>query len=206
MTLDRRCAAAALLLGVAVTGCGTSHTGTSHTGSPRTGSSQTAPGQPSSQIIAQSPAGGSSVPSTGGVASSTPTAGAESSPAQSPPDPPSSAPSRTASNPPVTAVSIPPYLCNATDRAQNAADAYMGALSAGNAKQAAACVLPNTVPASVTAGLLARTRSTAVYLPRDGVDGPSVFGYSGNGKAVDVTVLKERDGKFWVTKVLVSKS
>src|SRR3954453_7339152 len=74
-----------------------------------------------------------------------------------------------------TPVSIPPYLCDATDQAQNAADAYMGALSAGNEKQATACVLPGTVPATVTRGLLATVKGTAVYLPRDGVDGPTLF-------------------------------
>ena len=100
-------------------------------------------------------------------------------------------------------MSIPPYLCDATDQAQNAADAYMGALSAGNEKQATACVLPGTVPAAVTHGLLATVKGTAVYLPRDGVDGPTVFGYQGNGKSIDVTVTKQRDGKFWVTKVVV---
>ncbi|MFL6161378.1 MAG: hypothetical protein ACJ74U_04040 [Jatrophihabitantaceae bacterium] len=103
-------------------------------------------------------------------------------------------------------MSIPPYLCDATDQAQNAADAYMGALSAGNEKQAVACVLPGTVPIAVTRALLAKVRDTAVYLPRDGVDGPTVFGYQGNGKSIDVTVTKERDGRFWVTKLAVRAS
>ena len=53
----------------------------------------------------------------------------------------------------------------------------------------------------MTRSLLATVRRTAVYLPRDGVDGPSVFGYRGNGKLVDVTVTKEPDGRFWVTRV-----
>jgi hypothetical protein len=105
--------------------------------------------------------------------------------------------------PSASEVSIPPYLCDATDRAQNAADAYMGALSAGNEKQAVACVLPGTVPIAVTRGLLATVKGTAVYLPRDGVDGPSVFGYRGNGRSIDVTVAKQHDGRFWVTKVTV---
>ena len=108
-----------------------------------------------------------------------------------------------ASMPASSAVSIPPYLCDATDQAQNAADAYMGALSAGNEKQATACVLPRTVPAAVTHGLLATVKGTAVYLPRTGADGPAVFGYQGNGKSIDVTVTRQRDGKFWVTKVVV---
>jgi hypothetical protein len=79
----------------------------------------------------------------------------------------------------------------------------MGALSAGNETQAMACVLPNTVPTQTTRSLLASTAGTAVYLPRDGVDGPTVFGYRGAGKSIDVTVTKERDGKFWITKVVV---
>lgn len=118
---------------------------------------------------------------------------------------PASQPARTGTPTP-SAVSIPPYLCDATDQAQNAADAYMGALSAGNEKQAVACVLPGTVPIAVTRALLAKVRDTAVYLPRDGVDGPTVFGYQGNGKSIDVTVTKERDGRFWVTKLAVRAS
>jgi hypothetical protein len=98
---------------------------------------------------------------------------------------------------------LPATLCSATDVAQNAADAYLGALSAGDLKQATACVLPHTVPSAVTRSLLARAGATAVYLPRNGVDGPTVFGYSGNGKTVDVTVAKQPDGRFWVTKVVV---
>ncbi len=110
--------------------------------------------------------------------------------------------STTASSPSST-ISIPPYLCSGTDIAQNAADAYLGALSAGDLKQASACVLPNTVPAAVTRGLLGSGGRTAAYLPRDGVDGPTVFGYRGNGKLIDVTVTKEPDGRFWVTGVAV---
>jgi len=111
--------------------------------------------------------------------------------------------SHSAATPSPTEPSIPPYLCEATDQAQNAADAYMGALSAGNLKQAVACVLPGTVPAAVTRSLLATVKGTAVYLPRDGVDGPQLFGYQGNGKSVDVTVTKQSDGRFWVTRVVV---
>lgn len=111
--------------------------------------------------------------------------------------------SQPAGTPSPSEVSIPPYLCQATDQAQNAADAYMGALSAGNEKQAVECVLPGTVPAAVTRSLLATVKGTAVYLPRNGVDGPQVFGYQGNGKLVDVTVTKQADGRFWITRVVV---
>lgn len=79
----------------------------------------------------------------------------------------------------------------------------MGSLSAGDEKQALSCLLPNAVPAAITRSLLTTQSGTAVYLPRAGVDGPSVFGYQGNGKSVDVTVSKESDGKFWITKVVV---
>lgn len=79
----------------------------------------------------------------------------------------------------------------------------MGALSAHSAEEALACVLPNTVPAALTRSLLASASMTAVYLPRDGVDGPSVFGYQGSGKLIDVTVGKQPDGQFWVTEVAV---
>ncbi|MEO7262015.1 MAG: hypothetical protein ABI047_12285 [Jatrophihabitantaceae bacterium] len=79
----------------------------------------------------------------------------------------------------------------------------MGALSAGNPQQAMACVLPGTVPAAITRSLLAHASTTAVYLPRDDGNGPSVFGYRGNGKLIDVTVGKQPNGDFWVTKVAV---
>lgn len=77
----------------------------------------------------------------------------------------------------------------------------MGALSAGNEKQALACVLPGTVPLAVTRSLSATMTGTAVYLPVSGADGPAVFGYAGNGRRIDVTVSRESDGTFWVTKV-----
>jgi len=100
-------------------------------------------------------------------------------------------------------ISVPAYLCEGTDQAQNAADAYMGALGAGNDRQAEACVQPGTVPASVTRGLLVHQSGTAAYLPRTGVDGPTVFGYQGEGKSIDVTVSKVADGSYRVTRVAV---
>jgi len=133
---------------------------------------------------------------------STSTASSASTPASQSQSPPAAGSSPAASKPAGT-ISIPPYLCTGTDVAQNAADAYMGALSAGDLKQASACVLPGTVPAAVTRGLLGSGGRTAVYLPRDGADGPSVFGYRGNGKLIDVTITKESDGRFWVTGVAV---
>jgi hypothetical protein len=179
MVLDRRPALAGVLAGILATGwlatgCGGSHGNTAEQpASPGTSSSQSPTG------AASSPAGSSSAGS-------------------------SSAGDATGSPIPASpSISIPPYLCTGTDIAQNAADAYLGALSAGQLEQATACVLPNTVPASVTRGLLATSGTTAVYLPRDGADGPSVFGYRGNGKLVDVTVTKEPDGRFWVTRVSV---
>jgi len=117
--------------------------------------------------------------------------------------------STAASTPASTAVStvpsivIPPNLCAATDVAQNTADAYLGALSAGDEAQALKCVLPHTVPRAVTHSLVARVKGTAVYLPMPGADGPRVFGYQGDGKIVNVTVTREADGKYWVTKVVV---
>lgn len=141
-------------------------------------------------------------PAASGTSGSQPASG--SSPVNTSPADTSPAGSATGSPIPASpSISIPPYLCTGTDIAQNAADAYLGALSAGQLDQATACVLPNTVPAAVTRSLLATSGSTAVYLPRDGADGPSVFGYRGNGKLVDVTVTKEPDGRFWVTKVSV---
>ncbi|MDT0262738.1 hypothetical protein [Jatrophihabitans lederbergiae] len=78
----------------------------------------------------------------------------------------------------------------------------MGALSAGDEKQALACVLPGTVPLAMTRSLSTKMTGTAVYLPKSGADGPTVFGYVGSGRSIDVTVTRESDGKFWVTKVV----
>jgi len=170
------------LLAIALTGCGSSHR-------------SAAPGS--------SPSAVGSTPGSSAGSSSLPTSPPSSvAPASQPVSSSTTSQIPTSQAP----VSIPPYLCQATDQAQNAADAYMGALSAGNAKQAVACVLPGTVPAAVTRSLLATVKGTAVYLPRDGVDGPTVFGYQGNGKSIDVTVTKQRDGRFWVTRVVVRGS
>src|SRR6185437_16641193 len=117
-----------------------------------------------------------------------------------------SAPSTSAKPTQATSISIPPNLCAATDRAQNTADAYMGALSAGDEKDAVACVYGNSVPLSLTRSLLAHQRETAVYLPAmGGLDGPTQFDYIGNGLAVRVTVTSPADGKNWVTGVTVHK-
>jgi hypothetical protein len=106
--------------------------------------------------------------------------------------------------PKTSTIAIPPNLCAATDSPQNTADAYMGALSAGDEAQALKCVFPETVPRAVTHGLVAHVSGTAVYLPAPGgPNGPSVFGYQGNGKRVRVTVTREADHKTWVTKVVV---
>ena len=161
--------AGAVLLAIALAGCGSSHRSAGQSVSSPTASAATT----------------SSVPVAGTATGTMASAG------------------HPTGLPTASAVSIPPYLCEATDQAQNAADAYMGALSAGNQQQALACVLPGTVPVAVTRSLLATVKGTAVYLPRDGVDGPAVFGYQGNGKSIDVTVTKERDGRFWVTRVVV---
>lgn len=80
----------------------------------------------------------------------------------------------------------------------------MGALSAGDEKQALACVYGRTVPEAVTKSLLGQQRQTAVYLPKQGgADGPANFDYVGNGKAITVTVSRLADGKTWVTHVAV---
>jgi len=183
MLLDRRYALATVLL-VAVAGCDSSP------GAAANRARSSPPASSSAQLSATT-----SAPTRSTVAARTP---ASSHPAIS------SRPTHSVANTPTAVtISVPATLCSATDVAQNAADAYIGALSAGDIKQAAACVLPNTVPSTVTRSLLATAGATAVYLPRDGVDGPSVFGYSGNGKDVDVTVTKQPDGRFWVTKVVV---
>lgn len=182
MALDRYPATVALLLCLAVGGCDGSHS--------------TAAQQATTPVTTPPPATTASPPAT-----------TASQPATTQPTsrrPGTSAPaSSSVATRPSAPITIPAYLCSGTDAAQNAADAYMGALSAGNAAEAQACVLPSTVPVSLTRSLLATGTGTAVYLPRDGVDGPSVFGYQGNGKIIDVTVGKQSDGEFRVIKVAV---
>lgn len=169
--------AGACALAGLLTACGSS---TPDAVAPPAGSGQPASASTSAAAISASPAPDSSAPATSESTLSTPLPTAATS-----------------------AISIPPNLCDGTDAAQNTADAFMGALSAGNEKQATACVLPKTVPPATVQGLLATQAGTAVYLPRTGVDGPSVFGYQGGGKSIDVTVTKESDGKFWITGVIV---
>jgi hypothetical protein len=134
--------------------------------------------------------------------------GAEASSAIVPASTPVSVTSSSARPTPsvATSISIPPNLCAATDRAQNTADAYMGALSAGDEKEAVACVYGNSVPLSLTRSLLAHQRETAVYLPAmGGLDGPTQFDYIGNGMSIRVTVTSPAQRKYWVTAVTVHK-
>jgi hypothetical protein len=193
MLLDRRSvlAAALLSLSLAVAGCGSSRGDSARQQTSRVATSASA----SLPAPLSSPAS-SSPPASSAPASSSP-------PASSDPAASTTAAGATAPRAPATAVNVGASLCSGADVAQNTADAYMGALSANDAKQASACVLPDTVPATLTRSLLARASTTAVYLPRDGVDGPSVFGYRGSGKLIDVTVSKQPDGRFWVTEVVV---
>jgi hypothetical protein len=180
MVLDLRSALAGVLLLLTVAGCDGSHSATARQLT-----------TPPAATVPASPA--SSQPT------STPARPASTTPIPSAPAATSTAPARPASS----TVTVPAHLCSGMDAAQNAADAYLGALSAGNATEATACVVPNTVPEALTRSLLARAGSTVAYLPRAGVDGPSVFGYQGSGKLIDVTVGKQPDGQFRVTKVVI---
>ncbi|HEX8079254.1 MAG TPA: hypothetical protein VF557_03510 [Jatrophihabitans sp.] len=196
MLLDRRSvlAVALLSLSLAVAGCDSSRGDSAQQQTSRVATTASA------SLSAPLPSPASSSPPAGSAAASNPAAGttAAGSPATS-----TTVAGTTAPRPPASAVNVGASLCTGADIAQNTADAYMGALSANDAQQASACVLPNTVPATLTRSLLASASTTAVYLPRDGVDGPSVFGYRGSGKMVDVTVSKQPDGRFWVTEVVV---
>jgi hypothetical protein len=179
MVLDRRTALPGVLLLLALAGCHGSHSTTAQ--HLTTAASSPVPTQPAStQPVPTQPA------------STAPRSSA-----------PRAASSVTVVHPPPSTIAIPAHLCSGMDAAQNAADAYLGALSAGNLSEALACVRPNTVPEALTRSLLAKGGSTAAYLPRAGVDGPTVFGYRGDGKLVDVTVGKQPDGQFQVTKVVI---
>ncbi len=93
-------------------------------------------------------------------------------------------------------------LCAGADKAQDAADAYLGAVSAGQLAQAQACVLAGTVPESITRSLIVVASHSAVYLPVSAAG--STFVYTGDGKTVTVTVGSYSAGRFWVTSVKVS--
>jgi hypothetical protein len=189
MLLDRRLALAGVLLLLTITGCDDS-----------SGSGVT---------VARSGFTNTTVsPATAPAATPTPTpTPTYTQPASTPHR--SSAPAATSApvvHPTPSTVTVPSHLCDGMDAPQNAADAYLGALSASNLAEALACVQPKTVPEALTRSLLAKGGSTAAYLPRDGVDGPSVFGYQGSGKLIDVTVAKQPNGQFRVTKVAVRSS
>jgi hypothetical protein len=195
MVLDRRTAPAGVLFLLAVVlsavaGCDGSH-------------SSTAPQQSTPPAVTASSTAQSAAPTSSQPASSPP-ASTPARPARTTPVPSRPAATSVAVQPPP--VTVPAHLCSGMDAAQNAADAYLGALSAGNLAEATACVLPKTVPESLTRSLLAKAGSAVAYLPRDGADGPSVFGYQGSGKLIDVTVGKQSNGQFRVTKVVVRSS
>jgi hypothetical protein len=142
----------------------------------------------------------SSASATPSMTGSTPPASAATT------TPRSSRPPTTVSTP-VTptsiAISIPPNLCAATDTAQNTADAYMGALSAGQESEALQCIAPSARLRTVTHSLVAHVAGTAVYLPGPDSGNPQLFRYVGNGKHVTVTVTRRPDGTTWVSNVVV---
>lgn len=95
---------------------------------------------------------------------------------------------------------MPVDLCAASDTPSDAADAYMGELSAGHLAQALACIYPDTVDPSTTRSLLLPPNSHSAYLPGPPAK-PGIFIYRGYGKTVTVTVTTEPGGKNWVTAV-----
>jgi hypothetical protein len=97
-----------------------------------------------------------------------------------------------------------PNLCAGADQPEDAADAYMGALSAGQTSRAQACVQSGTVPDSVTLSLSTPTARTAVYLPDPSGSSGNTFAFEGAGKHVKVTVSAQPGGTYLVTAVTVS--
>ncbi|HEX3337229.1 MAG TPA: hypothetical protein VHS54_12275 [Jatrophihabitans sp.] len=93
--------------------------------------------------------------------------------------------------------------CQYASDASAAATIYIGLAELGQDATAQACVYQNRVPASVTASLHAS--GTSLYAPNGSSTGPTFRFTSVDGKSqVEVTVTKESDGKYWVTKVAKS--
>jgi hypothetical protein len=90
--------------------------------------------------------------------------------------------------------------CQYASSASTAATIYIGLAEIGQDATAQACVYQNSVPASVTASLHAS--GTSLYAPNGSSTGPKFEFTSVDGTSkVEVTVTKESDGKFWITKV-----
>jgi hypothetical protein len=90
--------------------------------------------------------------------------------------------------------------CQYASSASTAATIYVGLAEIGQDATAQACVYQNSVPASVTASLHAS--GTSLYAPNGSSTGPTFEFNSVDGKSkVEVTVTKQSDGKYWVTKV-----
>lgn len=104
-------------------------------------------------------------------------------------------------------ISIPPTLCAGARAARDAADAFMGALSAGDLAEAKSCVQPGAVDDALLRELLAHEQATAVYLPAPGSpqSGPNgaVYVYKGNGKTVRVSVARQSGGTYAVSAIRV---
>jgi hypothetical protein len=97
-----------------------------------------------------------------------------------------------------------PDLCAGVEQPEDAADAYMGALSAGQVDRAQACVEPGTVPLSTTQSLSATASRSDVYLPDPPTPGSSTFTCRGEGKTIRVTAGTVPGNTFRVTAVAIS--
>ncbi len=93
--------------------------------------------------------------------------------------------------------------CASTASAFTTAETYIGAIEIGSADLAQGCVWQNSVPAS-TAQAIAATHK--YFAPTNGSSSGPVFEFrSTDGtKKVEITVTKEPDSKYYVTKVETS--
>jgi hypothetical protein len=98
-------------------------------------------------------------------------------------------------------VAVPASLCANTETAQDTADAFMGAVAAGDKDQAASCVYSGAVPAGQLASLLAHAKKRTAFLPDPATSTASTFVYRADGTTVSVSVTREPDGHYWVTGV-----
>lgn len=88
--------------------------------------------------------------------------------------------------------------CASTVSAFTTAQVYIGAVEIGSPDIAQGCVYQDSVPASVTRRLGTGHR---FYTPTGSQSGPVFEFRSSDGGKVEITVTKESDGKYYITKV-----
>jgi hypothetical protein len=91
-------------------------------------------------------------------------------------------------------------LCGFAGDPESAATAYVSLAEVGQTSEAQGCVFQNSVPESVTASLAAKDTS-GYYAPAGSSGGKYEFDSLQGSHHLEVTMTKESDGMYWVTKV-----